>query len=515
MLGFHDSYTQLPDMFYQYEQPTAVRQAEWVLFNQELATELNLPYHQGDLKTLQYLSGNQVPPQAKPFAQAYAGHQFGHFTTLGDGRAILLGEHELPDGKRVDIQLKGAGQTAYSRRGDGRATLSSMLREYIMSEALHALGIPTTRSLAVISTGETVQREEPLPGAVLTRVASSHVRVGTFEYARAMGMSRPSNTQEDGNSDEGDLAIRALADYTLARHFSEFKTTDLESPYEYLLTSVMERQAKLVAQWMGVGFIHGVMNTDNMAISGETIDYGPCAMMDEYDPKTVFSFIDRQGRYAYQNQPIIAQWNLARFAETLLPLLHTDANTAIDTATRHIQTFPDRYEYHWQQLLYQKLGFLGDKKHHTAYDKLSKEWLALLEKHQCDWTNSFHDLSVDAPNAEEDNATHKDEFAEFRASLLNTEAGINFRKEWLQVIENQQGGLAQAQEQMRAVNPVIIPRNHQVDEALRQAERHQNLAPLHQLLQVLKTPFQNTPDKAPYQHLPTSSERIEHTFCGT
>jgi uncharacterized protein YdiU (UPF0061 family) len=326
---FDNSYARLPEPLWSRTDPTAVRSPAVVLLNAPLATELGL-----DPETLReagagVVSGNELPPGAEPIAQAYAGHQFGHFTNLGDGRAILLGEQLAPDGRRVDLQLKGAGRTRYSRGGDGRAALGPMLREHVIGEAMHALGIPTTRSLAVATTGEVVMREAPLPGAVLTRVAASHIRVGTFEYARALG---------------DHALLTALLDHAIARHDPELD--DIENPALPFLESVIERQAALVARWMLVGFVHGVMNTDNMAVSGETIDYGPCAFLDTYDPATVFSSIDRQGRYAYANQPGIAHWNLARLAECLLPLMPGEAEAVLEAARSVLDTFPERFERH-------------------------------------------------------------------------------------------------------------------------------------------------------------------------
>jgi uncharacterized protein YdiU (UPF0061 family) len=336
------SYAGLPKLFHRSTLPIPVRQADVVIFNQPLAMELGLKAEVLKEDASLFV-GNRLPTGSAPLAQAYAGHQYGHFTALGDGRAILLGEQITPKGARFDIQLKGAGQTPFSRSGDGRAGLGPMLREYIISEAMHALSIPTTRSLAVASTGEIVRRMEPLSGAVLTRVAASHIRVGTFEWAAARG------SKEE---------LQALADYTIQRHYSELAGT--EQVYLRFFESVMERQAALIAQWMHVGFIHGVMNTDNMAICGETIDYGPCAFMDVYDPETVFSSIDRKGRYAYGNQPHIAQWNLARLAEALLPLLQEDEKLAIEKANEAIHRFQSRFQRHWLAGMRSKLGLFNE-----------------------------------------------------------------------------------------------------------------------------------------------------------
>ncbi|MEO5959393.1 MAG: protein adenylyltransferase SelO family protein, partial [Opitutaceae bacterium] len=338
------SYAELPALFHARVAPTPVTTPRLVVLNRPLAASLglNAVALAGD-EGAAIFAGNRLPPGAAPFAQAYAGHQYGHFTTLGDGRAILLGEQITPRGERFDIQLKGAGPTPFSRRGDGRAALGPMLREYMVSEAMHALGIPTTRSLAVTATGEEVARGTLLPGAVLTRVAASHIRVGTFEWAASRGDA---------------VALRALVDYTVRRHYGEL--AGVENPARALLEAAIERQAALIAQWMLVGFVHGVMNTDNMAVSGETIDYGPCAFMDAYDPATVFSSIDARGRYAYGNQPAIAQWNLARFAETLLPLLEPVEARAIAVATEALDGFAKKYQSHWLDGMRRKLG-LGNE----------------------------------------------------------------------------------------------------------------------------------------------------------
>ena len=335
--NFDNSYIKLPYMFYSYQNPTKVRDPKLIIFNTALAESLGVP------EQLSVFCGNEIPNEAKPIAQAYAGHQFGYFTMLGDGRAILLGEQIKKSGELFDIQLKGSGITPYSRGGDGRAALGPMLREYIISEAMFALGIPTTRSLAVVTTGETVFRDKELIGAILTRVASSHIRVGTFEYAARFGIT------ED---------VRRLADYTIMRHFANIENS--ENKYLMLLREVIKRQAYLISKWQLVGFIHGVMNTDNMAISGETIDYGPCAFMDIYNPATVFSSIDYYGRYSYENQPKMAVWNLTRFAESLLPLLSDDKNKAVEMAQEELEKFRDVYQNHWHNGMRSKLGFINE-----------------------------------------------------------------------------------------------------------------------------------------------------------
>ncbi len=350
----------MPDILFQEIQPTQVKQPALAIFNESLAKKLGLDAVALLKYGADYLAGNKVLASASPIAQAYAGHQFGGFNVLGDGRAILLGEHLTPQKQRVDIQLKGAGRTAYSRSGDGRAALGPMLREYIISEAMHALGVPTTRSLAVTYTGETVFRDDAYPGAVLTRVASSHIRVGTFQYVAAI---------------DDQPALKALADYTIARHFSEL--SDAPNPYAAMLAHVISKQAKLIAQWMHIGFIHGVMNTDNMSICGETIDYGPCAFMNQYDPKTVFSSIDRQGRYAYANQAPIGHWNLFRFAESLLSLLHPDENEAVNIAQNLLSEFPTQFLEAWLNGMRKKLGLLNNESEDMT---LAEDLLMYMQK---------------------------------------------------------------------------------------------------------------------------------------
>ena len=367
--NFDNTYFNLPNTFREYINPTPVKNPQLILFNEKLASELNLNISKFDKKVLSKIfSGNVLPEGSNSIAQAYAGHQFGHFTMLGDGRAVLLGEH-ISDKKKYDIQLKGSGKTAFSRNGDGRAVLGPMLREYIISEAMNSLNISTTRSLAVVKTGENVFREEPLPGAILTRIASSHIRVGTFQY-----ISAKKNLKE----------LKILLDYSIERHYPKIKNTKNKS-LEFL-DSLIERQCDLVVDWMRVGFVHGVMNTDNMTISGETIDYGPCAFMDTYDPKTVFSSIDQMGRYAYCNQPVITKWNLARFAECLIPLIDDNQNKALELATEKINSFEKKYEEKWLNMMRKKLGILkADKK-----DKvLIIDLLTWMHQNKADYTNTF------------------------------------------------------------------------------------------------------------------------------
>jgi len=374
-IGWHfdNSYSKLSNTFKENIKPTPVHDPELVILNEELASTLNLDFSKIDKKKLaEIFSGNTIPEETNTIAQAYAGHQFGHFTMLGDGRAVLLGEHLVNNENRFDIQFKGSGRTSFSRGGDGRAALGPMLREYIISEAIHSLNIPTTRSLAVVKTGEKVVRENLLQGAILTRVASSHLRVGTFQYIAA--------TQNIEN-------LNILVDYTINRHYPEIKTSN--SKALDLLNLVMEKQCQLVMNWMRVGFIHGVMNTDNMAISGETIDYGPCAFMDHYDPKTVFSSIDKFGRYAFSNQPPITKWNLARFAECLIPLIDKNEDTAIKLATDLIDNFQNIYEDKWLNMMRDKLGLFGEDKNDKKLINNLFDW---MEKHKADYTNTFCNL---------------------------------------------------------------------------------------------------------------------------
>jgi serine/tyrosine/threonine adenylyltransferase len=474
------SYAQLPSLFHAAVAPTAVAAPRLVVLNRPLAASLGL---EADALTgddgAAIFAGNQLPPGAAPLAQAYAGHQYGHFTTLGDGRAILLGEQITPRGERFDIQLKGAGPTPYSRRGDGRAALGPMLREYIISEAMHALGIPSTRSLAVATTGETVYRQTPLPGAVLTRVAASHIRVGTFEWAAARG---------------GDAAVRALVDYTLRRHYPEF--ADADNPARALLEAVIERQAALLARWMLVGFVHGVMNTDNMALSGETIDYGPCAFMDAYDAATVFSSIDAHGRYAYGNQPGIAQWNLARLAETLLPLLHAEEAQAIAAATEALGVFAQRFQYHWLAGMRRKLGLFSDEPEDKALIDSLLSWMQAEKK---DFTNAFAELTPDLPAKD---------------ALRADEAFRRWHEQWHARLARQPQSAAESEALRRANNPAFIPRNHLVEAALAAAEQG-DLTVMERLLQVLAAPYDHTRLAPEYRQPAPDGGGCYQTFCGT
>ena len=474
------TYTDLPQLFHSHAAATPVREPRLVVFNQPLATALGLdPEALQGLEGAQIFAGNALPEGARPIAQAYAGHQFAHFTALGDGRAILLGEQVTPAGDRMDVQLKGPGQTRYSRRGDGRAALGPMLREYIISEAMHALGIPTTRSLAVATTGEPVYRETRLEGAVLTRVAASHLRVGTMQWAAAH------QDQE---------ALRALADYTRARHYPEL--VDAPEPHLALLDAVIERQARLIARWQLVGFIHGVMNTDNMALSGETIDYGPCAFMDAYDPATVFSSIDHDGRYAYGNQPPIAQWNLARLAEAMLPLFDPDPDRAVERATAALERFPDLFEQHWLNGMRSKLGLFTQEPEDRA---LVDDLLAWMQRQSRDFTNTFRMLT--SVNVAGD-AAHADREIE----------AWHHRLQARRLRQRQSRG--DAQDLMRRHNPAVIPRNHNVEEALQAAITTADFSVMERLLDVLATPFDHGRD-VPRFSTPGPSGEYYRTFCGT
>jgi uncharacterized protein YdiU (UPF0061 family) len=479
--NFDNSYARLPDTFYTVLNPIPARSPELVILNYPLAAELGL-----NAEALQsengvaVLAGNRIAEGSLPLAQAYAGHQFGHFTMLGDGRAHLLAEQITPAGERFDIQLKGSGRTPYSRQGDGRAALGPMLREYIISEAMHALGIPTTRSLAVVTTGEPVYRETELPGAILTRVAASHLRVGTFQYV----LSR-------GSVDE----LRILADYTLQRHYPDFD--GVKNRYLFLLQEVVKRQAVLIAKWQLAGFIHGVMNTDNMALSGETIDYGPCAFMDTYDPATVFSSIDSHGRYAYGNQPVIAQWNLARFAETLLPLLHADQDQAVSLAQEAVTAYTELYRCNLLAGMRAKLGLFNEE---PEDESLMGDLLSLMKQYGADYTNTFRAL---AQGETEDSAL-----------FLSTEYSA-WQKLWQARLGRQQEDTEACRRLMMSSNPALIPRNHRVEAALEAAVTQGDYSVTERLLDVLADPYAHSPGQAEYAVPPEPSPRPYRTFCGT
>jgi serine/tyrosine/threonine adenylyltransferase len=482
---FDNSYTTLPGRFFSRQQPTPVANPSLVVLNTPLAEALNLELEataRADLA--QIFAGNLLPTGSDPLAMAYAGHQFGHFVPqLGDGRALLLGEVIDRNGKRQDLHFKGSGPTPFSRRGDGRAALGPMLREYLISEAMHALGIPTTRSLAVVLTGETVRRQALLPGAILTRVAASHVRVGTFQYFAC---------RQDKE------ALQTLTTYTLQRHFPEL--TGVENPALALLQGVIAKQAELISQWLMVGFIHGVMNTDNMALSGETIDYGPCAFMDIYDPATVFSSIDESGRYAYANQPSIAQWNLARLADCLLSLLDPDIDAAQKLAEAELDRFSALFSTRWQTGMGRKLG-LGAPQ---ADDQdLCESLLELMQRFHADFTNTFRALYHHAANPEV--GEH------WFAIAPDTQAWL---QRWRSRFDADPAPLPTRLEMMRQANPAFIPRNHRVEQALKAAEMG-DLAPFKKLLQVLAQPYDDQPEHQDYTSLPQPEERVYQTFCGT
>ena len=479
-IGWHfdNTYSKLSKTFREEIKPVPVHDPKLIILNKKLAEDLNLNFSKIDNKNLAKLfSGNNLPEDTKTIAQAYAGHQFGHFTMLGDGRAVLLGEHLVNKNERFDIQFKGSGRTSFSRSGDGRAVLGPMLREYIISEAMHALNIPTTRSLAVVSTGEKVMRENLLPGAILTRVASSHIRVGTFQYIAAKQ-----------NLDE----LNILIDYTINRHYPEIKSS--KNKALDLLNLVMQKQCNLVVNWMRVGFIHGVMNTDNMAISGETIDYGPCAFMDAYDPKTVFSSIDKFGRYAFSNQPPITKWNLARFAECLIPLIHKDENEAIKVASEIIDNFQNIYEEKWLNMMRDKLGLFGKDQNDQ---KLINDLLSWMEINNADYTNTFCNLM---------NVNIEDK------KVYEDQKFINWVKIWEKRVLMNNNLKEKSLDLMRNTNPTVIPRNHKVEEALN-AANEDNIEVMNRFLNVLSKPYSNQKNIENYQSLSTDKEY--QTFCGT
>ncbi len=476
-----DSYSRLPQLFFSELNLNPVSSPKLVILNQSLTKSLGLNFEVSlTQEEVAVLAGNRVPEGALPLAQAYAGHQFGHFTMLGDGRALLIGEQITPSGERYDIQLKGSGRTPYSRGGDGRATLGPMLREYIISEAMHGLGIPTTRSLAVVTTGESIIRDTYLPGAILTRVAASHIRVGTFQYAVNWG-----NVEQ----------LRDLADYTMKRHYPEAEKH--ENPYLALLKEVIFRQAQLISKWMLVGFIHGVMNTDNMTISGETIDYGPCAFMDTYDQNTVFSSIDRRGRYAYGNQPKIAAWNLTRFAETLLPLIHDDQTEAINLAQDAVSKFDELYHYNWISGMRKKLGIYNEE---GEDESLIEELHRMMQKYKADFTNTFRFLTLGS--IEKITMSESDEFRQWYSL-------------WQERLSRQNESKKSSQTLMKKNNPAIIPRNHRVEAALEVAVKDGDLSVMNKLLDVLSSPYAHSPEQNEYCTLPEPSDIPYRTFCGT
>lgn len=476
--NLENSYAQLPEFFYSKINLSRVSSPKLVVLNDELAKYLG--FNKEELKGeegLSYLSGNAVPEGSMPIAQAYAGHQFGYFTMLGDGRAMLLGEQRTPDGKIYDIQLKGSGKTPYSRGGDGRAALGPMLREYIVSEAMNALKVPTSRSLAVVTTGEPVIREKLLKGSILTRLASSHIRVGTFEYAANFGKKEN---------------VRQLADYSINRHFKEIEKDE----YLFLnfLKEVVKRQASLIAKWQLVGFIHGVMNTDNMALSGETIDYGPCAFMDTYNPDTVFSSIDTYGRYAYKNQPQIALWNLTRFAESILPLIDENIEKAIRLAQDAVTEFFVLYNKNRISGMRSKLGIFNDE---AGDESLVEDLLNIMHKNNEDYTNTFIKLTFD------------------HSSMFEIRGFKEWYYKWQERLKRQAQTKEDSIELMKNSNPAVIPRNHRVEEVLKAADEYGDLSAMEALISVLNKPFAHTLEQKEYADLPPSSFCNYKTFCGT
>ena len=476
---FDNTYSRLPDPFKEEINPVPVKNPEIVILNKTLSKELNLDFSNlNEKKISELFSGNSLPIGSNSIAQAYAGHQFGHFTMLGDGRAVLIGEHLSKKKERFDIQFKGSGKTTFSRNGDGRAALGPMLREYIISEAMYNLNIPTTRSLAVVKTGEEVIRETPLPGAILTRVALSHLRVGTFQYIAA---------REKKNE------LEILLNYVIKRHYPNIQNSKNQALD--LLKVVLEKQIDLVVNWMRVGFIHGVMNTDNMSISGETIDYGPCAFMDTYDPKTVFSSIDQMGRYAYCNQPVITKWNLSRFAECLIPLIDKNQKKSIELATEVINSFENKYEEKWLNMMRDKLGLFG------AEDKdkfLILDLLTWMHQKKLDYTNTFCHLM--------DFETEKKE--NFKDNIF-----LEWKKRWQDRLKVNNNTPEKYMKLMRSVNPLIIPRNRKIEEVLNDANNN-NIKPFKEFLEILKNPYLEQKNIKDFQ-IPSTSNENYQTFCGT
>lgn len=479
--NLENSYLNIPEIFYKKVQLNLTSKAELVVVNKLLAESIGLNSETLTSKeAIEIFSGNKLPMGGISLAQAYAGHQFGNFTMLGDGRALLIGEQVTPQGNRLDIQLKGSGKTPYSRGGDGRASLSSMLREYIISEAMHNLDIPSTRSLAVVLSGDTIVRQTRLPGAILTRVAKSHIRVGTFEYAARYGKA------ED---------IKILADYTIKRHYPELILE--KNPYIALLKKVIDVQASLIAKWQLVGFIHGVMNTDNMTISGETIDYGPCAFMDIYNPKTVFSSIDVNGRYAYNNQEKIGQWNLARFAETLLTLVDENMEESIKLAQEALEDFEHRFNQYWIDGMRKKLGIFDEEKED---EPLIEDLLELMETYKVDYTNTFVALTSDKFN---------------KTDLFASNEFKIWYDRWNNRLIRQKQSKEESKDLMRKSNPAIIPRNNLLEEALKLAEKEKDYSLFYKLLKVLSNPYdyENIDDK--YTKTPQAPLIPYKTYCGT
>ncbi len=484
-IGWHfdNTYNNLPEVMLSRLYPVPVKSPKLVILNEKLSKNLDLDFSSiSNAELSAMLAGNLLPEGAESIAQAYAGHQFGHFTMLGDGRAIVIGEHITKNNKRFDIQYKGSGLTPYSRNADGRAALGPMLREYIISEAMHGLNIPTTRSLSVVTTGEEIMRETLLPGAILTRVASSHIRVGTFQYAAMQKNIK---------------ILKNLVKYTVERHYPILKNKN--NIAIELLKIVMKNQIDLVTNWMRVGFIHGVMNTDNMTISGESIDYGPCAFMDTYDPETVFSSIDHQGRYAFFNQPTITKWNLARFAETLVILFHEKENDAIEIANEIIDNFDNLYKKNWLLMMRNKLGLFGEE---NKDEILINDLLKWMKQNKADYTNTFCLLMSNEIKIKKEKIFQKSNF-------------IDWYKRWKIRISQNRKSEDLSLNLMNINNPLVIPRNHKVEECLEAANNEQNLEPMHKLLKYLNKPYENQVGIADFQNVPEFNGKKYKTFCGT
>ena len=480
--NFDNTYAKLTPHMFKFVNPTPVSNPKLIILNNDLANNLGLNFSNFSQKEISdILSGNKLPNGAECIAQAYAGHQFGNFTMLGDGRATILGEHITPNNERFDIQFKGSGKTPYSRGGDGRATLGSMLREYIISESMYGLKIPTTRSLAVIKTGDIVQREENLMGGILTRVALSHIRFGSFQYLSAVK----------------DLdALKKLVNYTLKRHYPDFSIE--VNPAITLLKNVIKKQISLIVDWMRVGFIHGVMNTDNMAVSGETIDYGPCAFMDTYNPYSVFSSIDRNGRYSFINQSIIGHWNISRFAETLIPLIDKDEKKAIKLGVEIINKFKDEFKFRWTEMMKKKLGIIGNNKED---EKLIKKILNWMEENKADYTNTFCNLMDKSISINK--IFEKESFQKIRKEL---------KKRIL--LNNMPPDISK--DLMKKNNPLIIPRNHKIEESLNRIIKDGNLDLFNELLEAMKSPYIFNKKNEEFQKPPNPLfEKKYKTYCGT
>lgn len=501
-IPFSNTYATLPSRFYAAEQAEAVRQPQLIKFNDALAKQLGIDTSSATAAELAAVfSGNELPAKAAPLAMAYAGHQFGYFNPrLGDGRAILLGDLIDTQGQRRDIHLKGTGLTAFSRGGDGRSPLGPAIREYILCEAMHALGVPTTRALALVATGEKVLRERLEPGGIFTRVGASHIRVGTFQYF-----------QQEGDTE----ALQILADHVIERHYaaetSQCAPRSAEQ-YQALYHAICQRQAELVARWMALGFIHGVMNTDNMTVSGETIDYGPCAFMDIFKADQVFSSIDKQGRYAYVNQPGIAQWNLARLGEALLPLLAPERDAALGIATEIVQAYPAHFQQAWQRLINAKIGLASVEPEDRAF---TESLLVMLEKNQLDFTRFFRRLTaaVVNPGARDPLLALLDDAGSQRKPAAE-QALHEWLDQWQALVAQREPDLAAAQHLMSSHNPVIIPRNHQVASAIKAAEKG-DYSVFETLLAAVTDPFSERAEYAQFELPPEPAERVLKTFCGT